>query len=85
MKVVIQRVSKASVTIKEVKVAAIKKGMLLLVGIVEGDTEEDINFLVRKILKLRIFNDENTVMNKSLGDINGEIFGCKSIYTSRIY
>ena len=73
MKVVIQRVSKASVTVKEVKVAAIKKGMLLLVGIVEGDTEEDINFLVRKILKLRIFNDENAVMNKSLGDINGEL------------
>lgn len=73
MKVVIQRVAKASVTINEVKVAAIKKGMLLLVGIVEDDTEEDISFLVRKILKLRIFNDEDAAMNKSLVDINGEL------------
>lgn len=73
MKIVIQRVSEASVTINQIKVASIKKGMLLFVGIVEDDTEEDINFLVRKILKLRIFNDEDAVMNKSVVDINGDI------------
>ena len=73
MKVVIQRVSKASVTIKNVKVANIKKGLLVLLGIVNNDTQEDINWLVRKTANLRIFNDENDVMNKSLLDVNGEV------------
>jgi D-tyrosyl-tRNA(Tyr) deacylase len=73
MKIVIQRVSKASVTINNSKVADIKNGLLILLGIVNEDTQEDINFLVRKIANLRIFNDENEVMNKSLLDINGEV------------
>ena len=73
MKIVIQRVAKASVTIDELKVASIKKGLLILLGIVNEDAQEDINFLVRKIANLRIFNDENEVMNNSLIDINGEV------------
>jgi D-tyrosyl-tRNA(Tyr) deacylase len=73
MKIVIQRVAKASVTIDELKVASIKKGLLILLGIVNEDAQEDINFLVRKIANLRIFNDENGVMNNSLLDIDGEV------------
>ncbi|MBU3010507.1 D-tyrosyl-tRNA(Tyr) deacylase [Polaribacter vadi] len=73
MKIVIQRVSEASVTINQVKVADIKKGLLILLGIVNEDTQEDINWLVRKIANLRIFNDENGVMNNSLLDIDGEV------------
>ncbi|KAB1157363.1 D-aminoacyl-tRNA deacylase [Tenacibaculum aiptasiae] len=72
MKAVIQRVSKASVTINEEKVANIQKGLLILVGIVENDTKEDIEWLSKKIANLRIFNDENEVMNKSLINIAGE-------------
>ncbi|MCF2873637.1 MULTISPECIES: D-aminoacyl-tRNA deacylase [unclassified Tenacibaculum] len=72
MKAVIQRVSKASVTINGEKVANIQKGLLILVGIVENDTKEDIEWLSKKISNLRIFNDENEVMNKSLIDISGE-------------
>lgn len=72
MKAVIQRVSKANVTINEEKVANIQKGLLILVGIVENDTKEDIEWLSKKIANLRIFNDENEVMNKSLIDIAGE-------------
>lgn len=73
MKIVIQRVSKASVTIDDKKVAEIQKGLLVLLGIVNEDSQEDINYLTRKIANLRIFNDENNVMNKSLIDINGEV------------
>ncbi|ARV07397.1 D-tyrosyl-tRNA(Tyr) deacylase [Polaribacter sp. SA4-10] len=73
MKVVIQRVSEATVTINKVKVADIKKGLLLLLGIVEADTQEDINWLVRKIANLRIFNDEQGVMNASLLEIDGDV------------
>ena len=71
MKIVIQRVSKASVTINEKKVADINSGLLILLGIVNEDGQEDINFLVRKIVNLRIFNDENEVMNHSLLEANG--------------
>ena len=73
MKIVIQRVSKASVTINTNKVAAIKSGLLILLGIIEEDTQEDIDFLVRKIVHLRIFNDDRGVMNHSLTEINGEV------------
>ena len=71
MKIIIQRVSKASVTINEIKVATIKKGLLILLGIVAEDTQEDINWLVRKIVNLRIFNDEDGVMNNSLLEVDG--------------
>jgi D-tyrosyl-tRNA(Tyr) deacylase len=60
VKIVIQRVSKASVTINKIKVATIKSGLLILLGIVDDDSQDDIDFLVRKILNLRVFNDENT-------------------------
>jgi D-tyrosyl-tRNA(Tyr) deacylase len=73
MKIVIQRVSEANVTINKIKVASIKKGILILVGIVDDDTQEDINFLVRKVANLRIFNDENKVMNNSLLEVDGEV------------
>ena len=73
MKIVIQRVSEASVTIDGDKVAEINNGLLVLLGIVDDDTQEDINFLVRKTANLRIFNDENKVMNKSLIDIDGDV------------
>ncbi len=72
MKTVIQRVSKASVTIEEKKVASIDNGLLILLGIINEDTQEDINWLTNKIVNLRIFEDENEVMNNSLIDINGE-------------
>ena len=71
MKIVIQRVSKANVTINKIKVAEINNGLLILLGIVSEDTQEDIKWLVRKIVNLRIFNDVNDVMNKSLIDIDG--------------
>ena len=73
MKIVIQRVSKASVTINKNKVAEINNGLLILVGIVVEDTQEDIGFLVRKITNLRIFNDENGVMNHSLLETKGAV------------
>jgi D-tyrosyl-tRNA(Tyr) deacylase len=73
MKVVIQRVTKASVTINTEKVASIKNGLLVLLGIVNDDSQDDIAYLVRKITNLRIFNDEQNVMNKSLLQINGEV------------
>lgn len=73
MKIVIQRVSEASVTIDSKIVAQINQGLLVLVGIEEADTIEDTNWLVSKIVNLRIFPDENEVMNLSIKDIDGEI------------
>ncbi len=73
MKAVIQRVSKASVTIENKKVASIQNGLLVLLGIVNEDTLDDITWLTKKITNLRIFNDENAVMNKSILDNNGDI------------
>ena len=73
MKTVIQRVSSASVTIDAEIVADIQNGLLVLVGIEDADTQEDINWLCQKIANLRIFGDENEVMNLSVKDCNGEI------------
>ena len=73
MKAVIQRVSNASVTIEEKKVASINKGLLILLGIVNEDSQEDIIWLSKKIANLRVFPDENGVMNKSLIEISGEV------------
>ena len=73
MKVVIQRVSHASVTIDSKIVAEIQKGLLVLVGIEDIDTQEDILWLTSKIANLRIFEDENGIMNLSVKDINGDI------------
>lgn len=73
MKAVIQRVSHSSVTIENEIVAEIQKGLLVLIGIEEADSQEDIVWLTSKIANLRIFGDENEVMNLSLKDINGDI------------
>jgi D-tyrosyl-tRNA(Tyr) deacylase len=73
MKVVIQRVSEASVTIDSQKVAQIHQGLLILVGIESEDNLEDITWLVSKIAYLRIFGDANNVMNLSVKDFGGEI------------
>lgn len=73
MKTVLQRVSQASVTVDSKIVADIQKGLLVLVGIEDSDTQEDIDWLVGKIVKMRIFGDENDVMNCSVQDIDGDI------------
>ncbi|WP_269237710.1 D-aminoacyl-tRNA deacylase [Flavobacterium flavigenum] len=73
MKIVIQRVSEASVTVEGRKVADIQKGLLVLVGIEDADTQEDIDWLAGKIIKMRIFGDENDVMNCSVKDVDGDI------------
>ncbi len=73
MRVVIQRVSHASVTIGGNCKAAIREGMLILVGIEEADCSEDIQWLCKKIINLRIFDDENGVMNRSILENGGEI------------
>ncbi|HEX4371735.1 MAG TPA: D-aminoacyl-tRNA deacylase, partial [Puia sp.] len=73
MRAVIQRVSKASVTIDAKIKSAINKGLLILLGIEDTDSTEDIEWLSAKIINLRIFDDENGVMNISLKDICGDI------------
>lgn len=73
MKVVIQRVSQASVVIDEVTVASINQGVLVLLGIMEDDTQNDIDWLCRKIVNLRIFEDDAGIMNNSLLDVKGDV------------
>ncbi|KAF0238481.1 MAG: D-tyrosyl-tRNA(Tyr) [Prolixibacteraceae bacterium] len=73
MRVVIQRVSQASVTVEGEKISEIGKGMLILVGIEDSDNQEDIGWLANKIVQLRIFRDEHGVMNLSIKDIDGDI------------
>ena len=73
MKAVIQRVSQASVTIEKEEVAKINQGLLILVGIEDLDTQEDIIWLTSKIVNLRIFTDENGIMNFSVKDVEGDI------------
>ena len=73
MRTVIQRVNESSVTINNKVKSSIKKGLLVLVGIEESDTSEDIKWLSNKITQLRIFNDEAGVMNLSIKDVDGEI------------
>ena len=73
MRIVIQRVSHASVTINQQVKSSIGMGFLILLGIGKDDIEEDINWLVKKIIGLRIFDNEMGVMNRSIMDINGEI------------
>ena len=72
MKAVIQRVSKASVTIEGKRVASISNGLLILLGIIDEDTQDDINWLSKKIVNLRIYGDDEGVMNRSVLDINGD-------------
>lgn len=73
MRIIIQRVSHASVTINQQVKSSIGAGFLILLGIGKDDTEEDINWLVKKVIALRIFDDEMGVMNRSIMDVNGEI------------
>ena len=73
MRIVIQRVSEASVTVDNTVTGAIAAGLLVLVGIEDADTEEDIQWISKKIVQLRIFNDSDGVMNNSLQDISGDI------------
>lgn len=73
MRIVIQRVSHASVTIEGKVKSEIQRGYLILLGICEDDSTEDIDWLVRKVIGLRVFDDENGVMNRSIMDMDGEI------------
>ena len=73
MRILIQRTSRASVTIDNVIKSAISKGLVIFVGIENEDTKEDIDWLCNKIANLRVFNDENGVMNLSVVDIDGEV------------
>lgn len=73
MKIVIQRVSHASVTIDGQVKSAIGKGYMILLGVAEGDTSEDVDWLVKKVASLRVFDDEQGVMNIPITAINGEI------------
>ena len=73
MRVVLQRVASASVTVEDKIVGEIQKGILVLVGIEDADTQEDIDWLVTKITQLRIFGDDNGVMNLSVEEVNGGV------------
>ncbi len=73
MRIVIQRVSHASVTIGGEVKSAIGKGYLVLLGVCEEDSQEDVDWLVKKVIGLRVFDDENGVMNRSIMDVEGEI------------
>ncbi len=73
MRAVVQRVSRASVTIEGIVRSAIGSGLLVLVGIEDADTAEDIEWLCGKLVQLRIFNDDDGIMNRSVKDIDGEI------------
>ena len=73
MRVVLQRVSHASVTVEEKVIGKIQRGFLLLVGVTHDDAKEDMEYLVRKIVQMRIFEDEEGKLNRSIQDIGGEI------------
>ena len=73
MKLVVQRVKHASVTVDEKTVGKINQGFLVLLGIKSTDTKQDVDYLVRKLINLRIFQDENDKMNLSLQSVNGEL------------
>lgn len=73
MRIVIQRVSEASVTVDGVVTGSIASGLLVLLGIEDADTDEDISWLSNKITNLRIFNDDNGVMNRCVKDIEGDL------------
>ena len=72
MRIVIQRVQHASVTINGIVHSSIQQGYLILLGICEEDTMEDVDWLVKKVVGLRVFDDENHVMNRSIMDVSGE-------------
>lgn len=73
MRIVIQKVKEASVTVEGKILSQIKTGLLVLVGIEDADTEEDIDYLVKKTVQLRVFDDENGVMNLSVQNVGGDV------------
>ena len=73
MKAVVQRVKRASVTVNKEQIGSIDEGLLVLLGVTHEDTEENVDYLVKKILNLRIFKDEQDKMNLSVKDIGGEL------------
>ncbi|MGY5220605.1 D-aminoacyl-tRNA deacylase [Enterococcus hirae] len=73
MRAVVQRVSKASVTIDQQEVGKIDQGLVILLGIHEKDTQDDVDYLVKKIAQMRIFEDEEGKMNRSVEDVEGQI------------
>lgn len=73
MRVVVQRVKNASVSVEGKQISSIEKGFVILVGIEDVDTKEDVEWLTQKIVNLRVFDDENGIMNKSVVDVDGEI------------
>lgn len=73
MRAVIQRVSAASVAIEDTVVASVKTGLLVLIGIEGADAQEDVDWLCQKIIQLRIFDDDNGIMNLSVKDVDGDI------------
>ncbi|WP_427040448.1 D-aminoacyl-tRNA deacylase [Enterococcus hirae] len=73
MRAVVQRVSKASVTIAQQEVGKIDQGLVILLGIHEKDTQDDVDYLVKKIAQMRIFEDEQGKMNRSIEDVEGQI------------
>lgn len=73
MKVVVQRVAEASVTVNQIIISQISKGLLVLLGIEDADNQEDIEWLSAKVANLRIFGDENDVMNLSVKDVGGDV------------
>lgn len=73
MRAVIQRVSEASCKINGLATGEIETGLMILIGFEDADTEEDVTWLAQKIIGMRIFNDENGLMNKALADVNGDI------------
>lgn len=73
MRAVVQRVSKSSVTVEDKTVGKIQKGLMVLLGVEEGDTSKDVDYMVDKVVNLRIFEDEDEKMNLSLKDVDGEL------------
>ncbi len=73
MRILVQRSLNSKVTVNNKKVGEITKGLVLFVGFTEGDSEKEIDYLVKKVLNLRIFEDENNIMNKSILEVGGEI------------
>lgn len=73
MKAVIQRVSEATVTVDNKIIGKINSGLLILVAFGQNETQEEYNWMIRKILSMRIFNDSNGKMNLSINEINGEL------------
>lgn len=73
MRLVIQRVSRASVSVEGERLGSIGRGLLILVGVEEGDTADDMEWVARKAAAMRIFDDENGVMNRSVTDVDGEV------------